>query len=57
MSHDFDTSTGDRPVSGCFETHEELQEFYGPAADVGLRAHLPYIHEHYVSFIRRSPLA
>lgn len=60
MSHDFtagmNTTTGDRPASGRFETHEALQEFYGPAADVGLRAHLPYIHEHYATFIRRSPL-
>ncbi|MDX3233922.1 MSMEG_1061 family FMN-dependent PPOX-type flavoprotein [Streptomyces sp. ME19-01-6] len=49
------TVTGSRPASGRFATHEALQEFYGPAADVGLRAHLTYIHEHYATFIRRSP--
>jgi hypothetical protein len=49
------TLTGSRPASGRFETHNALQEFYGPAADVGLRAHLSYIHEHYATFIRRSP--
>ncbi|WP_194482191.1 MSMEG_1061 family FMN-dependent PPOX-type flavoprotein [Bradyrhizobium sp. CCBAU 53338] len=32
-----------------------LRERYGPPLDLGLMAHIDYLHMHYADFIRRSP--
>lgn len=43
------------PASGTFETKEELRAYYGDPDEIPLRAHLDHIHEHYATFMRRSP--
>lgn len=41
--------------SKAFTSHDDLQAYYGPPAEIGLRMHIDYLHENYQTFIRRSP--